>query len=97
MISSIGAASMHFVDGKKPSVKSITRDFIVGAVMVALIMQILPESSTSLIHFLLSLAPLSLFQSDSIGDLGAASGGIVSDISTTILDEMEVKVGVPKF
>ena len=91
MISAIGAASSQFIEEKAPTVKSLSRDFIIGAVMVAMIMQLLPESSTSVIQFVLSMAPLSLF---------AQSSKVVEAITEVVaapVEEEEVRVGVPKF
>jgi hypothetical protein len=85
VISALGAASTKFLEEKNPSVKSLGRDFIVGAVMVAMIIQLLPESSTSAIEFLLNLVPLTLFINKKTEVVEAAS------------DDVEVKVGVPKF
>ena len=84
VISALGAASTQFVEEKAPSMKSLGRDFIIGAVMVAMIIQLLPESSTNVIQVILGLIPLSLFSS-------VQKGRVVDT------DEMEVKVGVPKF
>ena len=80
-ISAIGAASTKFVEEKAPTIKTLGRDFIIGAVMVAMIIQLLPESSTSLIQFILGLAPLTLFNS----------------VQKVVESEEEVKVGVPRF
>jgi hypothetical protein len=88
LISAIGAGSSLFVEEKRPSAKSLSRDFIIGATMVALIMQILPESSTSTIQFLLGILPLTLFSQKG----GAGGGGDVA-----VSDDLEVKVGVPGF
>lgn len=55
--------------------------------MVLMIMQLLPESSTSIIDFLLTLVPLTLF---------TASKPEVEEV-IKVVEEMEVKVGVPKF
>ena len=85
VISALGAASTHFVEEKKPTVKSLGRDFIIGSIMVAMIMQLLPESTTSIVEFLIALAPLTLF-----------TPGKTTE-SVEIKEEMEVKVGVPKF
>lgn len=87
VISALGAASSHFVENKNPTVKSLSRDFIIGGVMVLMIMQLLPESSTSIIEFLLTLVPLTLF---------TASKPEVEEV-VKIVEEVEVKVGVPKF
>lgn len=95
LISSIGAASTAFAEGKKPTVKSISRDFIIGSVMIALIIQLLPESSTSLIQFVMGLIPLALFQRGTAG--ATATGGGSSSADTLVMEQMEVKVGVPRF
>ena len=81
VISSLGAGSTYFLEEKDPSLKSLARDFIIGAIMVMMILQLLPESCTFLIQYLMSLVPLSLFKT-------IQTGGEL---------EMEVKVGVPRF
>ena len=82
IISCIGAASTYYLEEKNPSVKSVGRDFIIGAIMVMMILQLLPESSTYLIEYILALIPLSLAST-------ATSGGGDTGV--------EVKVGVPRF
>ena len=67
LISSLGAASTHFLEEKKPSVKSLARDFIIGAIMVMMILQLLPESSSFLIEYVMALVPLSLIKSAQTG------------------------------
>ena len=86
VISSLGAASTQFIEEKKPTAKSLGRDFIIGAIMVAMIMQLLPESSSSVVEFIMGLVPLALFTGDKTGVVEAASN-----------NEVEVKVGVPQF
>jgi hypothetical protein len=88
VISALGAASTYFGEEKKPSFKSISRDFIIGSVMVLMIMQLLPESSTSIIEFVMGLIPLTLF---------TQSKPEVVEVIEAIKEEMEVKVGVPQF
>jgi hypothetical protein len=92
VIAAIGAGSTMYVEEKKPSAKSLSRDFIIGAVMVAMIMQLLPESTTSVIQYLLALAPLSLFKS-----APAAIAESVAAATASSSEDMEVKVGVPRF
>ena len=87
VISALGAASSQFVENKNPTMKTISRDFIIGGVMVLMVMQLLPESSTTIIEFLLTLVPLTLF---------TASKPEVEEV-VKIVEEVEVKVGVPKF
>ena len=81
VISSLGAGSTYFLEEKNPNIKSVGRDFIIGAIMVMMILQLLPESSTFLIDYILSLVPLFLIKTVQTG--GEA--------------DMEVKVGVPRF
>ena len=83
VISALGAASTHFMEEKMPTVKSLSRDFIIGAIMVTMIMQLLPESSTTIVQYIMGLVPLTLF----------ATGSQVIELK----EEMEVKVGVPNF
>ena len=82
IISTLGAASTYYLEEKAPSAKSVTRDFIIGAAMLAMILQLLPESSEYFITYALSLAPLSLLKNIQTGKGDP---------------EMEVKLGVPKF
>jgi hypothetical protein len=53
--------------------------------MVAMIIQLLPESSTSVIEFALNLVPLTLFAKQQ------------AEVVEAVSDDVEVKVGVPKF
>lgn len=91
LISAIGAASSQFIEEKQPTVKSLSRDFIIGAVMVAMIMQLLPESSSSVVQFVLSMAPLSLFAT------GNKVVETIADVVVAPVEQEEVRVGVPKF
>jgi len=86
LISVLGAGSTVVLEEKQPSVKSVSRDFIIGSIMMLMILQLLPESSSSFIQWVLGLVPLSLFSKLHTG------GGV-----TDIIDNMEVKVGVPRF
>jgi len=85
VISSLGASTMYFLEERDPSVKTVSRDFIIGAIMMLMILQLLPESSEYMIGIVMSLAPLSIFSSTSSGQTGGGDS------------EMEVKVGVPNF
>lgn len=87
VISALGAASTYFAEGKNPSAKSVGRDFVIGSVMVLMIMQLLPESSTSVVDFFMGLIPLTLFQAPVAAVVATAAA----------VEEMEVKVGVPQF
>lgn len=84
VISSLGAGTMYFLEEVQPSVKTVARDFIIGALMMMMILQLLPESSEYMLGIIMSLAPLSIFAK------GVQAGGAAET-------EMEVKVGVPNF
>lgn len=60
VITTLGALSTYNVENKKPTMKSLTRDFIIGSILFLLIMQLLPESSSSVISYISSSIPTSL-------------------------------------
>lgn len=74
--------------------KSVARDFIIGAVLIAVVMQILPESTTSLIKSVVGLLPLAALSSMKGGSLKTLTGGGSTE---STFDDMEVQVGVPRF
>ena len=84
LISSLGTGSTIFVEKKSPSVKTVARDFIIGAVLVALVMQLLPESTTSLVRAVMTMLP-------------AMSFAAIKAAPTEVADDVEVQVGVPNF
>jgi hypothetical protein len=57
-LSVLGAGSTVLFEKGTPGPKGLFRDFLIGAIMVAFIMQLLPESATSLI--IMTFAPTSL-------------------------------------
>jgi len=99
LIMSLSAGSSIFVEKKNPSPKALARDFIVGSVLVALIMQLLPESSESVITSLFAVIPTSLALPSFSSLPSFSGGGSEGDSGTSArpTDDMEVQVGVPKF
>jgi glucose uptake protein GlcU len=85
LIAALGAGSTVFVEKKNPSGKSLTRDFLIGAILFAMILQLLPESTANLVHTIVALLPAFTALSQKGG--GESGGG----------DEQEVQVGIPKF
>jgi len=81
LISSLGAISSYSVEKKQPTMKSVMRDFIIGSVLFLLIMQLLPESSASLLSYFTSLSFLSAMPSMSTGDV----------------EDLDIQVGLPQF
>lgn len=90
VISSLGAGTMYFLEEVKPSVKTVARDFIIGAVMMLMIVQLLPESSEYMITTIMALIPLS-------ASVSALTTPEVQQKGGEDTGEMEVKVGVPNF
>jgi hypothetical protein len=60
LISTLGAISTYNLENKKPTTKSLIRDFIIGSILFVLVMQLLPESSISLITALTSFVTSSV-------------------------------------
>jgi hypothetical protein len=81
---------MYFLEEVKPSVKTVARDFIIGAVMMLMIVQLLPESSEYMISTIMALIPLSF-------SVSALATPEVQQKGGEDTGEMEVKVGVPNF
>ena len=63
LITSLGALSTYSIEKKSPSIKSVCRDFIIGSILFVMIMQLLPESSLSIIKYITSLIPVGIAMS----------------------------------
>lgn len=100
-MSVVSAGGTYMVEKIKPTAKSLTRDFILGAILLSLVMQILPDSTSRFVGWAFSLIP-------AFASISATTGMPTSDGLTGLLpsavtgtsatsDEVEVKVGVPRF
>lgn len=87
VISSVGAIAGYSMEKKKPTVKSLIRDFIIGAILVLMLLQILPDSAQTLVDTVRSLPSFSS---------GLMSGGGGSSSGSSFGD-MDIQVGIPKF
>ena len=85
VLSIVSAAGSYAIEKKAPTTKTVGRDFILGAVFFLLISQLLPESTGKLLATVLAVFAV------------GASASPVSDAGTSLLEEMEVRVGVPQF
>lgn len=83
VLSAVGTAVL---EKKKPTPKTLARDFILGAVLLVMILQLLPESTGRLIGYVTSLFAVP-----------AALGALPSIVAPAASDDIEVKVGVPRF
>ena len=82
-IAILGSIAEYMKDKEMPRLKSIMRDFLIGAVLTLLLFQLLPDSMSELSQSFPSLPSLSsMVPSFS----GGSSGG-----------DVELQVGVPKF
>lgn len=68
VVSALGGAAEYMKEKEFPSYKSLVRDFLVGAILVLFLLQIVPDSMTSLVGSLPSL---------SIPTLGSMTGGMI--------------------
>lgn len=82
VVSALGATSVYMMEKEKPKIKTILRDFIIGAILVMMLLQIMPDSTTSLLEGV----------SGAMSSLSAASSSIGSSIS-----DIEIQTGIPKF
>jgi hypothetical protein len=58
VVSALGGAAEYWREKEIPSYKGFARDFLIGAVLVIFLLQVLPESMTNMLAFLPSLSTL---------------------------------------
>lgn len=85
-LASISAAVMWIAEKKVPTIKTVSRDLILGCILFFLLLQLLPESTMTLVTTFVSLFKM---------NGGALDSAAAAVIATS--DEMEVRVGVPSF
>jgi uncharacterized membrane protein len=104
----MSTASVYYVERSAPKPKALARDFILGAIIVMCIMQILPESVSNCMGMLMSFG--SVFNLSSLTDNTASHtvekvSDVVQSITPSIIvpnfsgepDEIDVRVGIPNF
>jgi hypothetical protein len=102
-LTTMSSVSTYYVEKELPKLKSVARDFILGAVLVLCIMQVLPESVSSSVATLISF--MSVFNAKTLTDTTAVVNQVVESVSAPTVfapdftgsDDTEVRVGVPKF
>jgi len=100
-LSMMSAASSYYVEKQPPKAKALVRDFILGAILVLCITQILPESVSKSVAMLLSLGSLFntknlLVSSQSAVETIVVPKVFVPDFTGTT-EDIDVRVGVPRF
>lgn len=82
-LATVSASVMWFAEGTVPNGKTIGRDVVLGIILFFILYQLLPESTGMLITTVLSYISFAQLSTD--------------DVAIPIVDDMEVRVGVPKF
>jgi len=85
-LASVSAVIMWFAEKKIPTIKTIGRDFILGAILFFLLLQLLPESTMTLVTSILALTEATVPEANSI-----------IDSVSSVVDDIELRVGVPNF
>ena len=90
-LSIVSATIMWFVEKRAPTVRTVGRDLILGAILFFLLLQLLPESTLSLVTGLLALVAVQneIIESGSSSSVAAAVAAAADDI--------ELRLGVPTF
>ncbi len=82
VISALGASSVYVMEKQKPKLKTIIRDFIIGAVLVMMLLQIMPDTTSSLLEGV----------SNAVSSIPSVSSSVSSAVS-----DFEIQTGIPKF
>ena len=69
VVSALGGAAEYWKEKEMPSIKALMRDFLVGAVLVLFLLQIVPESMTSLVNALPALPEMPALGSMAVGSI----------------------------
>jgi zinc transporter ZupT len=98
-LSAMSVATNYYVDRQAPKTKTIARDFILGAILVLCIMQILPESVSSGVAMLMTFSSAAATSAATATTISAIADLPISEPIplSFVSDDVEVRVGVPKF
>jgi len=98
-LASVASVGNYVVEKQAPQPRAIARDFILGSILFMLIMQILPESTSKLVTAIVSFSVFGKMVGGSAtaSTIATASGNIIEDSSLTVSDDIEVRVGIPRF
>lgn len=67
VVSALGGVAEYMKEKEMPSYKAVVRDFLVGAILVLFLLQIVPDSMESLVSFIPAVPGMP--------DLGSMTGG----------------------
>jgi hypothetical protein len=94
-ISSLSAGGMWLLENKKPTPKTVARDFILGAVLFFILLQLIPESTIALLTGVVAMVPFMNSVSENVSVIENTIETLKDVIAPS--DEVEVRVGVPRF
>ena len=75
VVSALGGVAEYMKEKEIPSYKSFVRDFLVGAILVLFLLQIIPDSMSSLVDALPVLSAL-----PGVGSFGFVGGAVDPDL-----------------
>lgn len=90
-LASTSAIIMWFAEKQIPTVKTVGRDFILGAILFFLLLQLLPDSTMSLVTGILAFATVK----NEIVESGQLN--TVAEAVMAAADDIELRVGIPNF
>jgi len=91
-ISGLSAGGMWLLESKKPTAKTVARDFILGGILFFILLQLVPESTMSLLTGIIAFVPVA-----SAAAAAPLVENVIETINDAVADEVEVRVGVPRF
>ena len=95
-LASTSAAIMWVAEKKIPTVKTVGRDFILGAILFFLLLQLLPDSTMSLVTGIIAFVTVKN-QILEGGSSSASNTNSIIESAVSAADDIELRVGVPNF
>ena len=87
VVASLGGVAEYVREKEIPSYKGMVRDFLVGAMLVLFLLQILPDSMISLIDAIPTVKNLT----DKLPSVGSITGGGMTDMGP------DLQIGLARF
>jgi hypothetical protein len=97
LIAAMGTAQTLYVQEEPVEAKGVFRDFFIGAIMVALLYQLIPDSFTSMTDM---MSGFKIPSFPSIGGGGGVSDSIanaVKSVGKGEVGDFDLQTGVPRF
>jgi hypothetical protein len=97
-MSGMSAGGMWLLENKVPTPKTIGRDFILGSILFFILLQLIPDSMSSLVAGIIAFIVPNLAEAVN-SSMPEVIENVVETLTSTVapMEEMEVRVGVPRF